>query len=371
MICWRLFKILISVIIFLLTKQGQQSHFDIKVLRGYGSKIFVKNQRIVLQDGIDVFTKKQEIEEYVSSSLPYSRIVVIGKEGYITTKAIQLLSDHHINVIFLDSFGNFKACLHEVMTSFVGYKRRMAQYDTFRDPQKVLYLQRQLITAKLDSEINFVKDESIKSKLKKFRDYVTKSTNYQEIIGHEAHAGIVYRNYYASLFDERYDFLTRKNRGRRSKQRYATNVINALLNYGFSVLYSEVIKHINSQGLDTYCGFYHKNHSSEQALVYDLAEPYRVLVESAVLEFSKMNLQWNRLHKCFKLNEKNHYQVILDDLTIKRFLEVISRKLNEKRLYNSHYGNRGNSGKKVPTRESTIMKLKIEELAIYCLEHIN
>lgn len=168
---------------------------------------------------------------------------MIGKEGYITTKAIQLLSDYHINVIFLDLFGNFKACLHEVMSSFVGYKRRMAQYDTFRDPQKVLYLQRKLIFDKLESQINFVKDEFIKLKLKKFQNYVPKAENYQEIVGHEAHAGIIYRNYYASLFDEKYDFIQRKNRGRRSKQRYATNVINALLNYGYSVLYSEIAKH--------------------------------------------------------------------------------------------------------------------------------
>lgn len=353
-----------------MTKQGQKSHFDIKVLRGYGSKIFVKNQRIVLQDGIDVFTKKQEIEEYIPSSLPYSRIVVIGKEGYITIKAIQILADYHINVIFLDLFGNFKASIHEVMSSFVGYKRRMGQYDTFRDCSKVLLLQKQLIISKLESQINFVKDESIRLKLRKFQNLVSHAKNYQEIVGCEAHAGIIYRNYYASLFDEKYDFIQRKNRGRRSKQRYATNVINALLNYGYSILYSEITKHINAQGLDPYYGFYHKNHSSEQALAYDLAESYRVLIEFSVLDFSKTNRYWNRLHKCFKLDEKNNYQIILDDLTIKRFLGMISMKLNEKRMYVSRYGNRGNSEKVVPTKMSTIMKLKVENLTKYCLRMV-
>ena len=349
-----------------MTRKGQKSHYDIKVLRGYGSKIFVKNQRIILQNGIDVFTKKQEAEEYVPSGLPYSRIVVIGKEGYITIKTIQLFADYHINVIFLDVFGNFKASIHEVMSSFVGYKRRMGQYDTFRDHPKVLYLQKQLIISKLESQINFVKDESIRLKLKKFQNLVSHAKSYQEIVGCEAHAGIVYRNYYSSLFDAKYDFTQRKNRGRRSKQRYATNVINALLNYGTSILYSEVAKHINAQGLDPYFGFYHKNHSSEQALVYDLVEPHRVLIESAALEFSKTASRWSRLHKCFKLDERHHFQIILDDLTIKRFLEVISKKFNEKRMCFSRYGNRGKSGKFVPTRQSTIIKLKIETLAMFC-----
>jgi len=349
-----------------MTQLGQQNHYDIKYLRGYGSQISVKNQRIVLKNGIDAFTEKQETEEYVPTGIPYSRIV-LGKDGYVSNKAIQLLADNHVSLVFLDSFGNFKACLHEVMSSFTGSNRRMAQYDTFRDAENVLYLQKELIKAKLQSEIDFVKDEFVKSKLKRFQEYVSNAKSYKEILSHEAKAGIIYRNYYVSLFDPKYGFTQRKNDGRRSKPRYATNVINALLNYGFSVLYSEVAKNINGQGLDPYFGFYHKSHESEQALVYDLVEPYRVLVESAILEFSKTERRWSRLDNCFRLNEKYHYQIILDKLTIERFLETLSRKFNEKRRYISRYGNRGQSTEEALTRESTIMKLKIENLALFCL----
>lgn len=353
-----------------MTQFGQQNHYDIKYLHGYGSQVSVKNQRIVLKNGIDVFTKKQEIEEFVPTGVPYSRIV-LGKDGYVSNKAIQLLSDNHVSLIFLDSFGNFKACLHEIMSSFTGSKRRMAQYDTFRDPEKVLHLQKELVKAKLQSEIDFVKDNNVKSKLKRFQEFVSNAKSYKEIISHEAKAGIIYRNYYVGLFDPKYEFTQRKNDGRRSKPRYATNIINALLNYGFSVLYSEIAKNINGEGLDAYYGFYHKSHESEQALVYDLVEPYRVLVESAVLEFSQTEPRWNRLGKCYKLDEKHHFQIILDVLTIKRFLETLSRKLNEKRMYVSRYGNRGKSTEEALTRESTIIKLKIENLIEFCLTNRN
>src|SRR2546428_11084838 len=349
-----------------MTQTGQQNHYDIKYLRGYGSQVSVKNQRIVLKNGIDVFSEKQEIEEFVPTGLPYSRII-LGKDGYISNKAIQLLADNHVNLVFLDPFGNFKACLHEVMSSFTGSQRRMAQYDTFRNPEKVLYLQKELVKAKLQSEIDFVKDDSIKAKLQRFYEYVSEARNYKEILSHEAKAGIIYRNYYVSLFDPKYEFTKRKNDGRRSKPRYATNMINALLNYGFSVLYSEIAKIINGEGLDPYFGFYHKSHESEQALVYDLVEPYRVLVESAVLEFSNTESRWNRLDKCYKLDEKYHFQIILDELTIKRFLETLSRKFNEKRMYASRYGNRGKPTEEALTRESTIMKLKFENLALFCM----
>jgi CRISPR-associated protein Cas1 len=347
-----------------MTVKGKQNHYDIKLLKGYGCGISVKNQRIVLKNGLDVFTEKQETEEFVPTGLPYSRIVMIGKNGYLSTKAIHILAQNHISLIFLDTFGNYSASLHEVMSSFTGSKRRMAQYDTFRDGVKCLTLQKDLIIAKLQSEIDFVSDGSVKAKLEKFQEYVRSARNYREILSFEAKAGIIWRNHYASLFDAKYEYDSRKNAGRRAKPRYATHVINAILNYGFSVLYSEVAKNINAEGLDSYFGFYHKSHESEQALVYDLVEPYRILVEAAVLEFSRTQSQWNRLDKCYKMDEKHHYQIILDELCLKRFLETLSRKFNEKRMYVSRYGNRGKATEEALTRESTIMKLQIEELAI-------
>lgn len=175
-----------------MTQLGQQNHYDIKYLKGYGSGISVKNQRIVLKNGTDVFSQEQETEEYIPQTIPYSRIV-LGKDGYISNKAVQLLADNYISLIFVDSFGNFKACLHQVMSSFTGSKRRTAQYDTFRNPEKVLYLQKELVKAKLQSEIDFVKDESVKSKLRKFQKYVSNAISYKEILSHEAKSGIIYR----------------------------------------------------------------------------------------------------------------------------------------------------------------------------------
>src|SRR5438445_9529147 len=175
-----------------MTQTGQQNHYDIKYLHGYGSQISLKNQRIVLKNGIDVFSEEQEVEEYVPTGVPYSRLV-LGKDGYVSNKAIQLLTDNHVSLIFLDSFGNFKACLHEVMSSFTGSKRRIAQYDTFRDPEKVLYLQKELVKAKLQSEIDFVGDDSVKTKLQRFCEYTLRARSYKEILSHEAKAGIIYR----------------------------------------------------------------------------------------------------------------------------------------------------------------------------------
>ena len=66
----------------------------------------------------------------------------------------------------------------------------------------------------------------------------------------------------------------------------AGDIINALLNYGYTVLAGEITKFVNGLGLDAYYGFYHKAHTSFQALVYDLIEPFRCLVEYSVYKFA-------------------------------------------------------------------------------------
>ncbi len=350
-----------------MTLKGKTNHYDIKVLSGYGCGISVSNQRLVLKNGIDVFTKNQEIESFIPQTLPYSRIVICGKGGYLSTKAIQLLCNNHVNTIFLDSFGNLVSALHGEMSSFTGISRRMGQYDTFRNSTRVLQLQKDLITSKLESQIDFVDDTTLE-KISGYLNQIPNCKSYRDIIGIEAKAGIAYRQFYVSQFDAKYQYHSRKNSGRKNKPRYATNVINALLNYGYSVLYSEVAKQIHAQGLDPYYGFYHKSHESEQALVYDLAEPYRVITESSVLEFSNTEDRWNRISKCFRLDEKNHYQILLDDTTVRRFLETLSRKFNEKISYVSRFGNRGKVDGVADTRMSTVMKLQIEEFAIRCIK---
>jgi CRISP-associated protein Cas1 len=62
----------------------------------------------------------------------------------------------------------------------------------------------------------------------------------------------------------------------------ASDVINALLNYGYSVLSSEITKQIECIGLNPYYSFYHKNHESFQSLTYDLIESFQWIVEKTV-----------------------------------------------------------------------------------------
>ena len=66
----------------------------------------------------------------------------------------------------------------------------------------------------------------------------------------------------------------------------ARHPINAMLNYGYAMLISQVHEAIVVAGFDPSIGIAHKRHTNPIPLVYDLMEPLRPVVDRKVLEFA-------------------------------------------------------------------------------------
>src|SRR5579884_481701 len=353
-----------------MTLKGQKNHYNVKLLRGYGASITLKGNKVCLKDGKDVFTGTQEVEEWFVTQIPYERIVIAGK-GYVSTDAIQLLTSHNVNVILLDLYGNLVCNMTKVMVSDTATRYRMGQYDTFRDPAKVLHLQKQILHSKLESQVMFF--ESLKKAqlqecingLRKYKERIDAQRDKRDLLRIEAGAGHLYFRYYTSLFDKKYGFSSRRGGGIAMSNRHAADVINALLNYGYSVLASEIARFVHGCGLDPYYGFFHKMDTSFQALVYDLIEPFRWLVEYAVY---KIAADTKHMHPI----RKNEYawtregKVILDSGLVRRFLELLERKFQSERLYKFKHGIKRRDGMSM-CQEITIAKIHVQLLAEFCI----
>jgi CRISPR-associated protein Cas1 len=46
----------------MMTLKGKKNHYNMKLLRGYGCSIRLKDNKVILLGGIDVFTGKAETE---------------------------------------------------------------------------------------------------------------------------------------------------------------------------------------------------------------------------------------------------------------------------------------------------------------------
>lgn len=138
-----------------MTLKGQKNHYNVKFLKGYGHSISVKNSKIILKDNHDPFSEP-ETEEWFVKNMPYEKIVMQGK-GYISTEALSLLSQNNRNVILLDTQGKPITFMNGMMDSLTATRNRMAQYDTFRNPEKYECLCKQIISRKKEYHLELLK----------------------------------------------------------------------------------------------------------------------------------------------------------------------------------------------------------------------
>jgi CRISPR-associated endonuclease Cas1 len=71
------------------------------------------------------------------------------------------------------------------------------------------------------------------------------------------------------------------------RNRHATHPLNAMLNYAYAVLESQVRTVTVSHGLDPTIGYLHTRRPGRAALVYDLMEPLRPQVDRLALNFAR------------------------------------------------------------------------------------
>lgn len=69
------------------------------------------------------------------------------------------------------------------------------------------------------------------------------------------------------------------------RNRHATHQVNAVLNYAYALLESQVRIATIAQGLDSATGYLHAFRPKRTALVYDVMEPLRPQADRMVLSF--------------------------------------------------------------------------------------
>ena len=77
-------------------------------------------------------------------------------------------------------------------------------------------------------------------------------------------------------------FLPEEYRFANRSQHPALDVVNALLNYGYGMLYGKIEGALIKTGIDPYIGVLHRDEYNRPVLVYDVIEIYRVWVDYVV-----------------------------------------------------------------------------------------
>lgn len=233
---------------------------------------------------VEVDEKKQEISVKKVSS------ILITTGALISSDALEMAIENNIDVVFMNKYGQpFGRLWHSKLGSTTLIRRRQLEASCSSTGFDMLI---NWVDTKLDNQVTFLKKlkdkrpnnetllpaiESISKYQKKIYELVGSiEENRGTIQGLEGNASKLYFEAISSILPEKYQFNGRSRMP-------ALDEFNAMLNYGYGVLYSKVEKGCLIAGLDPYLGFMHTDNYNKKSLVFDLIEMYRILVDQTVV----------------------------------------------------------------------------------------
>jgi|Deesub1362B_J571_1020462.scaffolds.fasta_scaffold04679_3 CRISPR-associated protein Cas1 len=259
------------------------------VVDGFGKFIGKEGNLIVVKD-------KSGKRKLNPSEL--KQILIIGKAG-ISSDAIELLMKNSVDVVFF-SKGEIIAKLTHPAVGMA--KTRREQYYAYHDRRSV-ELSKEFVIAKLRNQMavlsNLAKSrkgdigDELMDKRKEIGYIISQVGEIEgkeidevrkEILGLEGKASNHYWDSLRLIFPKEYNFSGRKGIDEKHS-RYAKDIVNAMLNYGYAILHSECIRAVELAGLDIYAGFLHSDRSGRTSLPLDLMEEFRQqVVDKAVIK---------------------------------------------------------------------------------------
>ena len=185
-------------------------------------------------------------------------------------------------------------------------QRRIRQYRALTDPEFCLKLSRQLVQARVRTQLSFLlrssresnrssneEDSSLKGEaitaIRRLLGPLSRATDIHSLRGYEGNVGAHYFRALPFLIsDQAGPEMKPDGRSRRPPQDRA----NALLSFGYSLLLKDVLNAILVVGLDPSLGFYHQPRSNAHPLALDLMEMFRVVLVDLPVVASINRRQW-------------------------------------------------------------------------------
>lgn len=207
------------------------------------------------------------VKKSVEYKIPLSDISMIVVEGGDTTISFRLLNafaQYNIVLIACDTKYLPSGIFYGYNQHFRAHKKLQAQLQWSQQSKD--YIWQQIIFYKIDTQ------QDVLTILQKNSEAIVLLSNYKNQIeladktNREGHAAKVYFN---TLFGKKFIRMTEME----------TDVINAGLNYGYTILRSQLARIVVGYGLNPLLGLFHKNEYNTFNLVDDLIEPFRPIVD--------------------------------------------------------------------------------------------
>lgn len=240
-----------------------------------GCYITLKNELLIIKQGETIFNEVQ---------LPLLEQILIFGHSQMTTQAIRSCLSRDIPIAYLSRMGY---CYGRVLPIERGY-RRVSRYQQELTPIECLLVARKIVQAKLKNSRTFLLRQqrrnpsqtaeiSIKS-LELLAQKAGEAETIEKLMGFEGAGAAQYFSAFGEcLNNPNFIFLGRSRRP-------PGNPVNAMLSFGYQILWNHLLTLIELQGLDPYYACLHQGTERHAALASDLIEEFRTpIIDSLVL----------------------------------------------------------------------------------------
>jgi len=256
---------------------------------------------------------------------------VIHGYGQITTQAIHLCSYHGVAVQWMTFGGKFAA---GTSASPGRVQQRIRQYAALQDEPTRLRLAKALVHAKVEMQLRYLlrctrggnaaraiiakEIELVRACLRG----IDRADNSGSLLGYE---GTAAKSYFASLPAILSSNIPPEMVPKGRSKHPPRDRFNALLSYGYSMLYGLVERSALAVGLEPSFGFYHRPRSSAPPLVMDVMELFRTNIWEIPLVGSVNRMQWN-IDQDFSVTAN---KVWLSDTGRRKAISLFEERLND------------------------------------------
>lgn len=238
------------------------------VINEYGAFLGKKGKRFILEG-------KETVE--IPSSFVEKIILVVNCS--ISSEALRMAVESSIDIVLLNEYGDPLARINPCRES--GYVQTRKKQLEASISSKSILLSRKFITSKITNQYNLLSKisrnnnidisqlELINEILKKLSSKdIEKDLSKEFLLGLEGNSSRLYFEALRPLIPEWMNFDGRTRNPPKDP-------FNALLSYGYGILYNDIERAIILSGMDPYIGFLHSDKKERASLVYDMAEEFR------------------------------------------------------------------------------------------------
>ncbi|MFH0988542.1 MAG: CRISPR-associated endonuclease Cas1 [bacterium] len=308
------------------TREGAQAYSPFLrtlYIQEQGSTLRRESERLIVQSG--------EKEVLDVQAIKVEQIFIFGA-CMITPAAMRFCLIREIPITLLSNIGEYYGRI-EATTEDHSLLQRMQALRVL-DNEFVLVTAKAIVRGKIENSIDLLQRQHRKSHrivlteaIKALRSHQSKlldATKLDQVLGYEGAAAARYFDSFSSmLLNSDFHFTKRTRQPPQDR-------MNSLLSFFYTLLFYNVYSLVQAYGLNPFWGILHRDKHNHPALVSDLVEEYRCVVESAAIYM--VNNKMLRAHDFYESKTSN-VPFLLTDEARRKVLRVFEETMQQTTMH--------------------------------------